>query len=132
MGWDISFFRRAPHAKPRDMDDWLPLGTFDSIVAKLTPCLGNPTPAVSGFWIVQRDGCELNIKVHDEHPVTSVSLGVFGRGNPFPSIRIIAAVLECEALDMVNLELIDLNSNHSDGWNLQKKTEGLFALLRKK
>lgn len=117
---------------PRDMDDWLPLGTFDSIVAKLKPCLGEPALTSRGFWKVQRDGCELNVNIHDENPIISVSLGVFGRGNPFPSIRSIAAVLECEALDMVNLELIDLNSNHSDGWSLQKKAEGLFALLRKK
>lgn len=132
MGWDISFFRRTNEALPCDMDAWLPLGDFNSLVEQLKPWLGEPVREGAGHWVVFRDKCELRISVHDEDPIASVSLSVIGRGNPFPSIRTIAAALRCEALDMVSLEPIDLNSNHSKGWILQKQAEGLFALLRTK
>jgi hypothetical protein len=133
MGWDVSFFRRTGDADPSDYGAWLPLGEFDALVARLTPHLGAPSPRVPGYWIVHRDGCELRVSIGDhEEPITSVGAGVYGPGNPFPTLRTLAEALGCEVLDLVNWELVDLPTGRSDGLDLQRATETLFAAIQRR
>jgi hypothetical protein len=130
MGWDVHFFRRTPGADPEDAEVHLPLGSRDELEVKLVPLLGPPSPRVPGYWVVNRDGCELRVAVHDEEdPIVCVSAGVYGDGDPFPTLRALARALECEALDMVRLELVNLDAGRSAGLDEQRQAEGLFAQI---
>ncbi len=132
MGWDVDFIRRRRGTDPTERTNWLELGTRDDLVERLTPVLGPPSPRVAGYWIIERDGCELRISIHDHvQPITSVGVAVYGSGDPFPTLLAIARALECEALDMVDLELLDLKSGRSGGLDLQRQVEELVAAMRR-
>jgi hypothetical protein len=131
MGWDLHFFRRAPGTEAQDMENWLPLGARDEVSATLTAILGAPSPRVAGYWVAKRDGCEFRVSVGDgDDPVSRVSVGVYGGGDPFPTMRTIAAALSCEVLELVNLDVVDLRTGRSEGLATQREVEASFGALR--
>jgi len=112
MAWDVDFIRRRRGADPALRSSWLDLGPRDAVIAKLRPVLG---------------GCAFRVVIR----ATSVGVSVEGEGDPFPTLRAIARALECEAVDMVERELVDLEAGRARGFVLQRKVDELVAHMRR-
>lgn len=111
MAWDVDFIRRRRGADPAQRSSWLELGPRDAVIAKLRPVLA---------------GCPFRVVVR----AASVGVRVEGQGDPFPTLRAIARALDCEAVDMVERELVDLEAGRSRGLLLQRKVDALVASMR--